>query len=80
MQSDTNAKELSMFFSKMSDAMDNLDMDAMEDVINNMKHYTYSGVQKDYFEQLKNAVEDIDTEKCEEIMKKWSRYQKIIEE
>lgn len=77
MQGDTNAKELSMFFSKMSDAMDNLDIDAMEDVISNMKYYTYSGVQKEYFEQLQNAVEDIDTEKCEEIIKKWSRYEKI---
>lgn len=78
LREDVNSKELREFFAKMKDAMDNLDMDAMEEVINGMKHYTYSGIQNDYFEQLKNAVEDIDTEQCEEIMKKWCRYKKMI--
>lgn len=80
LRENVNTKELSEFFAKMKDAMDNLDMDAMEEVINRMKHYAYNGVQSDYFEQLKNAVEDIDTEQCEEIMRKWCKYEKIIAE
>ncbi|HBA96660.1 MAG TPA: acetyltransferase, partial [Lachnospiraceae bacterium] len=79
MSENANAEKLGGFFANMKEAMDNLDMDAMEEVINNMKLYTYDGIQKKYFEQLKNAVEDIDTEQCEEIMKKWATYEKIIE-
>lgn len=78
-QKSITIKELKTFFLNMKNAMDNLDIDAMEDVINNMDNYTYSDIQKGYFEQLKNAVWDIDTEQCEEILKKWAIYDKIID-
>lgn len=69
-----SAEELTAFFSKLKDAMDNLDMDAMEDVISDMKGYAYSDVQKEYFAQLKNAVEDIDIDQCDEVIKKWTSH------
>ena len=65
--------EMSELFDQMKDAMENLDMDAMEEVIKNMRQYSYSDAQRDIFEKLKNAVEDIDTERCEEIIAEWKK-------
>lgn len=66
-----NNDEIAEFFNKMKTALDNLDMDDMEDTIKEMGKYSYSGKQQEYFEELKNAVEDMDTEKCEEILGEW---------
>lgn len=63
--------EIEEFFVQLKEAMDNLDMDAMEAVILKMSKYSYQGGQKECFDNLRNAVADIDTEKCEEIMMDW---------
>ena len=63
--------EIEEFFVQLKEAMDNLDMDAMEEVILKMSKYSYPGGQKECFDNLRNAVADIDTEKCEEIMMDW---------
>ncbi|MFG6336149.1 MAG: PocR ligand-binding domain-containing protein [Lachnospiraceae bacterium] len=65
--------EMSVLFGEMKEAMENLDMDAMEKVIKDMGQYSYSDAQRDIFEKLKNAVEDIDTERCEEILAEWEK-------
>lgn len=65
--------ELLELFEQMKDALDNLDMDAMEEVVKGMSQYSYSDAQRGIFEKLKNAVEDIDTEKCEEIIAEWKK-------
>ena len=64
-------KELKEFFVRLREAMDNLDMDAMEDAVKDMDIYSYSGEHKEFYEDIKNAVEDIDIEQCEEIIGKW---------
>lgn len=66
-------EEISELFRQMEEAMENLDMDAMERVIKDMSQYSYSDSQRDIFEKLKNAVEDIDTERCEEILAEWKK-------
>jgi len=66
-------EDLIELFGQMRDAMDNLDMDAMEEVMQNMQQYSYEKKQEDYFKELKSAVEDIDTERGEEILKKWEK-------
>ena len=38
-----------------------------------MSQYSYSGDHKKLFDDLRNAVEDIDTEKCEEILNEWEK-------
>ena len=53
--------------------MENLDMDAMEQTVRDMSQYSYGDAQRSIFEKLKNAVEDIDTERCEEIIAEWKR-------
>lgn len=65
--------EMSELFKQMKEAMENLDMDAMEKVVKDMGQYSYGDAQRGIFEKLKNAVEDIDTEKCEEILAEWEK-------
>lgn len=64
-------EQIEDFFVQLGEAMDALDMDAMEEVILKMGKYSYAGEQKECFDRLRNAVADIDTEKCEEIMTDW---------
>ncbi len=66
-----NQGEIRDLFAAMEEAMENLDMDAMEKVIQDMAQYSYDKKQREVFEKLQNAVEDIDTEKCEEILAEW---------
>ncbi len=63
--------ELAKLFAEMEEAMENLDMDAMEKVVRDMSQYSYDEAQQKVFEKLQNAVEDIDTERCEEILAEW---------
>lgn len=58
-------------FVAMKTAVDNLDMDQMEEIIRQMEQYYYEGGQQELFAQLKDAVEEVDVDRCEEIMQKW---------
>lgn len=70
---EAEGSEMAELFAQMKEAMENLDMDAMEKVVKDMGQYSYNDVQRGIFERLKNAVEDIDTEKCEEIVAEWKK-------
>lgn len=63
--------DLQKLFDEMENALDNLDMDQMEHVIEEMSLYDYPDAQRTYFEQLKSAVENIDVDSCEEVIKNW---------
>lgn len=58
-------------FRDMEDALDNLDMDRMEEAIKKMGQYHYEGWQHEMFEKLKEAVEEVDVETCETILEEW---------
>lgn len=64
-------EQLSGLFEHMLTAIDDLDMDQMEEVINDMNRYSYSEKQTEFFEELKIAVGNIDVDRCEEIINKW---------
>lgn len=66
--------KLAECFSAMRTAIDELDSDLMEEVINEMKHYHYEGWQEEYFRQLEGAVDDIDSEACASIMDVWEAH------
>lgn len=58
-------------FGRMRGAVDDLDMDGMEEVIQEMDQYRYEGWQKEMFARLEEAVEEIDVDSCEAIMIEW---------
>lgn len=63
--------ELDVYFAQIRDALDNLDLDTVESIIQSMNQYSYGSKHDELFEQLKNAVDDMDAEKCEEILDAW---------
>lgn len=66
-----SAEVLQNCFCEMRKAVDNLDMDGMEETIREMDGYRYEGWQKEIFARLKEAVEEIDVDNCEAIMEEW---------
>ena len=58
-------------FKAMKVAVDNLDMDQMEEVIREMGQYRYEGWQQGLFDQLREASEEMDVDRCEEILLSW---------
>lgn len=52
-------------------AVDDLDMDGMEDVAASLNHYQFDKEQDGLLEQLKEAVENLDVDACESIIKEW---------
>ena len=59
-------------FSKMKEAVDNLDMDQMEEVIQEMHQYYYEDAQYELFRQLREASEEMDVDRCEAILQSWA--------
>ncbi len=59
--------------SKMKSAVDELDIDYMEDVLNEMSNYLYSDNQEKLMSELIEAVEEIDVELCENIIEQWRK-------
>lgn len=60
-------------FSEMKEAVDNLDMDQMEEVIEEMSRYFYEETQYKLFLQLKEASEEMDVDRCEAILRSWEK-------
>lgn len=63
--------DLLRYFSRMREALSNLDMDQMEEVIRDMNQYYYKEWQQEMFARLKDAVDEIDVDSCEIILKDW---------
>ena len=49
-------------------------MDEMEAVLQDMDQYRYVDWQHDLFERLRTAIDDIDVDACEDIMKEWEEH------
>ncbi|MGN0377219.1 MAG: PocR ligand-binding domain-containing protein [Suilimivivens sp.] len=58
-------------FAQLREATDNLDIDAMEAVVDEMKKYRYGEKETNLFARLQEAVENIDVDACEEILLEW---------
>lgn len=58
-------------FEKMQVAMDNLDMDGMNEVVQILSSYQFPTEQTKFFQKFCNAVENLDVDTCEEIIPQW---------
>lgn len=65
-------EELPTLFQEMKDAIDDLDMDGMENVLTAIDQYQYEGEQSDLLAKLKEAVSDLDVDTCEAILSTWN--------
>lgn len=64
-------EQLLMCFTQLEEAVDNLDMDGMEAVLETMKAYAYEEAHKDLFTGLCDAIDVVDVYACEDIMNQW---------
>ena len=62
---------LTDLFNTMIEALDNLDIDEMENVINELDKYSYDESQTGLLEQLRTEVANIDIDKCDKIIDEW---------
>ena len=66
-----NAEKIKNCLFDMQDAVDNLDIDAMNQVIEQLESMELLDKEKQYFLEMSEAVEEIDVEVCEAIVEKW---------
>ena len=59
------------FFGELREALDELDMERLEEIIGDMGDYRYGERQDALYAQLKEAADRFDVDCCEEIIWKW---------
>ena len=67
-------------FANLRVALDNLDMEQMEEVVRQMEQYRYIDWQQELFEQLRSAIDDIDVDACESILHVWEESMQLHNE
>lgn len=65
--------ELMDTLSRMKEALDNLDIDAMEDLCNDLEAYIYPDDQAELLKKLKDAVANIDVDVCLDMIEEWEK-------
>lgn len=64
---------LVQFFERMKEALEDLDMSSMEDILGEMRQYRIEDKPKELFDKLSEAVDFMDVDACEEILAEWER-------
>lgn len=70
-QDEIASQTLGEYFNIITEALDELDMDRIDEVLQEMEAYKYPDGQDLLLEQLKVAVMDYDVEKCEAVVAEW---------
>lgn len=64
-------KQLLATLDEMQDAVDNLDMDEMEQVLDKLEQISLDAPQASYLRKMKDAAEELDVETCEVLIGEW---------
>ena len=59
------------YLDNMQEAVDNLDMDKMDKVIGLLEQVALEERETQCFVKMREAVEELDAESCEELIKEW---------
>ena len=68
---DVSAPVLENCFAEMQEAVEDLDMDRVEEIIRQMDRFLYEDWQRELFQQLKEAADEMDVDGCEAVLLKW---------
>lgn len=66
-----DAEKILKYLDDMQDAVDNLDMDEMDKVIGLLEQVALEEMETQCFLKMREAVEELDVESCEELIKEW---------
>jgi len=64
---------LMQYFTDIEEALLDLDMDKVEELVEEMSGYSYEDTSEKYFTELKDAVMEYDADKCEDTIKRWKQ-------
>ena len=64
---------LKSLFEKMREALEELDMDKMDEVLAEFKSYSYPSDMQEYLNQLALSVESLDVDSCMSILEFWEK-------
>lgn len=62
---------LHIAFTDLREALENLNMGQMEEVVRQMDQYRYTDWQQELFSKLQSAIEEVDVDTCESILNVW---------
>ncbi|MBR6391193.1 MAG: PocR ligand-binding domain-containing protein [Lachnospiraceae bacterium] len=68
---EATTEKLKSLFGRMRVAIDDLDMDAMEEVIEDMDKFSYNDFWQTKYDSLKDAVSRMDVDECMDILDSW---------
>ena len=68
-----SGEQLAELFAKLREALEELDMDSAEAVLNEMSECSFSEPQSALMAQMQEAVAEYDAEKGEEILQNWEQ-------
>ncbi len=68
---EASAEKISAMLGEMLEAIGDMDTLRIDDVIEEMSGYEFEDLQKKYFENLKSAAENFDTDLCADITNEW---------
>ena len=66
--------ELIKIFDEMSTAIEDLDLDQVENLIQNLNNYYFNEDETSFLDALKNGVDEMDPDSCDEAIKNWKNY------
>lgn len=69
-----DVKQLLAVLNEMQDAVDNLDMDEMEQVVGKLEQISLDAEQTEYLRKMRDATEELDVETCELLIARWMEY------
>lgn len=72
-----DAQKVSEYLDSMQNAVDNLDMDDMDRVIEQLEQVVLKEMEAHCLKKMKEAVEELDVESCEELIKVWRQLIRI---
>lgn len=72
-----DAQKVSEYLDSMQNAVDNLDMDEMDRVIQQLEQIVLKEMEAHCLKKMKEAVEELDVESCEELIKVWRQLIRI---
>ena len=73
LKDDFDQERLLGLLNEMSEAVDNLNMDVMDDIVEQLEKMAIPQEQSQLFSMVKNAVEDLDVETCEMVITEWKK-------
>ena len=68
---------LTELFETMHEAVECLDMDAMEEVSEKLSKYKFEWEEKEFFDRFIEAAEGLDGDECEKVMSEWRIFRAI---